>query len=71
MKPRCNHHDVIIIGGGFAGLAIAYQLARRRARVLLLEAASLGGQRLAAPGSFGRRLADAAIGRTLAVYRRF
>jgi glycine/D-amino acid oxidase-like deaminating enzyme len=34
--------DVIIVGGGFAGLAVAWQLARLGAGVLLLEANSLG-----------------------------
>ena len=35
-------HDIIIVGGGFAGLAIAYQLVRRGAEVLLLEAKNIG-----------------------------
>lgn len=35
--------DVIVVGGGFAGLAVAWQLARRGASVLLFEASSLGG----------------------------
>jgi len=34
--------DVILIGGGYAGLSLAYQLARRGADVLLIEARSLG-----------------------------
>jgi glycine/D-amino acid oxidase-like deaminating enzyme len=34
--------EVIIVGGGFAGTAIAYQLARRQASVLLLEANGIG-----------------------------
>ena len=37
-----NSYDVVIIGGGFAGTAIAWQLAKRGQRVLLLEANSLG-----------------------------
>lgn len=37
MKP-----DVIIIGGGISGLAAAYELAREKLRVLLLEARDFG-----------------------------
>ncbi len=37
-----NTADVLIIGGGYAGLALAYQLARRGNDVLLLEANGLG-----------------------------
>jgi len=40
-------HDVIIIGGGFAGLSAAALLSRRGQRVLLVEQASLLGGRAA------------------------
>ena len=40
-----SHHDVVVIGGGFAGLSAASALAARGARVLVLEArAALGGR---------------------------
>ena len=35
--------DVIVIGGGVIGTSITYQLAKRGARVILLERASIGG----------------------------
>lgn len=37
-----NDYDVIVVGGGFAGVTTTYHLARRGARVLLLEAEGLG-----------------------------
>jgi gamma-glutamylputrescine oxidase len=40
--PTPARSDVVVIGGGFAGLSAAYHLARRGARVALLEAAELG-----------------------------
>ena len=39
LPPRC---DVAVVGGGFTGLSAAYHLARRGARVVLLEASALG-----------------------------
>lgn len=38
-----SNYDVILIGGGMAGLSTAYHLARKGARTLLLEAGELGG----------------------------
>ncbi|MCA1053872.1 glycine oxidase ThiO [Rossellomorea aquimaris] len=37
-----RHYDVIIVGGGVIGSSIAYQLANRTKRVLLLEKDSIG-----------------------------
>src|SRR5207253_1433886 len=43
--PIVNHYDVIVIGGGVAGLSAAVRLAERGARVLVLETrARLGGR---------------------------
>lgn len=36
-------YDVVVIGGGMAGCAIAYRLARRGISVLVLEAGAVGG----------------------------
>lgn len=38
-----NSYDVVIIGGGYVGTVIAYQMARRSVSVLLLEAQTIGG----------------------------
>lgn len=41
--------DIVIVGGGFGGVALAYYLAKGGASVTLLEAGSLGGGTSAAP----------------------
>lgn len=56
------NHDVIIIGGGFAGLSAAMQLARARRNVLLLDTGAPRNRHAAAshgfPGQDGRRPAE-------------
>src|SRR5678816_1311892 len=42
-----NHYDIIIIGGGVAGLTAALHLAERGLRPLILEAGARVGGRLA------------------------
>lgn len=60
--------DVILIGGGLGGTALAYTLARRGVSVLLLEAASLGSGTTAACA--GRaQLADSPPGPYLELVR--
>jgi phytoene dehydrogenase-like protein len=51
MAGECvNDYDVIVIGGGFAGLSAAARLTRAGARVLVLEARGrLGGRATAFP----------------------
>jgi sarcosine oxidase subunit beta len=38
-----DRYDVVVVGGGMLGLSTAYHLARRKARILLLQADDLGG----------------------------
>jgi hydroxysqualene dehydroxylase len=56
---RMNNYDVIVIGAGFAGLSAAARVARRGARVLVLEArARLGGRATAFPDRETGELVD-------------
>ena len=50
-QVRTLHCDIVILGGGVAGLWLLDDLRRRRYRALLLEAGALGGvQTLASQG---------------------
>ena len=54
-----DNHDVVVIGAGFAGLSAAVRLAKRGARVLVLEARSrLGGRATAFPDRDTGELVD-------------
>jgi squalene-associated FAD-dependent desaturase len=54
-----NRYDVIVVGGGFAGLSAAVKLCRSGARVLVLEARSrLGGRATAFPDRDTGELVD-------------
>jgi hydroxysqualene dehydroxylase len=54
-----THPDVVVIGAGFAGLSAAARLARRGARVLVVEArARLGGRATAFPDRDTGELVD-------------
>lgn len=50
MAPAIDTADVIVVGGGVAGLSTAMQLSRRGQRVLVVERERLGN------GSTGREL---------------
>src|SRR5262245_21734989 len=57
--PGMKTHDVIVIGGGFAGLSAAVRLADAGARVLVLEARNrLGGRATAFPDRETGELVD-------------
>ncbi|MCB9738949.1 MAG: FAD-binding oxidoreductase [Deltaproteobacteria bacterium] len=61
------HPDVLIVGAGVAGLATADALARRGARVLLLEAGTqIGAEASSQNAGMVRRLGDDPIERALA-----
>src|SRR5688572_9732866 len=57
--PGMSRYDVIVIGGGFAGLSAAVRLAEAGAHVLVLEARSrLGGRATAFPDRESGELVD-------------
>src|SRR6266446_6805620 len=67
MSQTNNNADVIVIGGGVAGLSTAMQLAMRRQRVIVLERQRLGcGSTSRAAGLLGQLRGTAEHTRMLA-----
>lgn len=61
-----DHYDVIIVGGGILGCAVAFSLGRRRGlRVLLIERTSLGAQTTSRAAALITRARDAGEDRAL------
>ena len=54
-RPLEREADVVVIGGGIAGCASAYQLARRGVRVLLLEKGQIAGEQSSRAWGFVRQ----------------
>ena len=61
-QPPARHADVIVVGAGLAGLSAALEAASQGARVLVLEANSVGGGHAVKAGGFA--LVDTALQRS-------
>lgn len=73
MNTHLKHYDVVVVGGGLAGLATAAYLSAHRKKVALLERGKLGGRAVTIPlkgfnFNFG---AHAIYGRDTSVLRKF
>ena len=59
LRPQRRAGEVVVLGGGMAGLAAAHELAERGFRVTVVRAEGLGRQGAQHPGSWHRHRARA------------